>query len=267
MKKIYILFFLLSVSLLFSFYEIKFSLVKSIPLTSSFFTTDNIKNTYIIRNNTIEKYDNEGNALKNYSNKNLGEITSLDASNSLKILVFYKNFLHLLFLDNTLSQNGNSISLESLGYNQVSLISSSHNNGFWLYNQQNSELVRFNQSLQITHQTGNITQLIGSEINPVFLTEQNNKVFLNDTQTGILVFDIYGTYYKTIPIKNIKHFQISNDDIFFYKNNKLNNYNMKTLEQSEMTLPDSSAIDVRIEKENLFLLKQKSLDIYTLLSD
>ena len=251
--------------LLLSFYETKFSFVKSIPLTANFFTTDNLGNIYIVRNNIIEKYSNDGTILKNYSNKNLGDITSVDASNSLKIMVFYKNFLQLILLDNTLSQNGNPISIEALGYNQVPLVCSSHNNGFWLYNQQNFELIRFDQNLQKTHQTGNITQLTGLKINPDFLTQQNNKIFLNDPQTGILIFDIYGTYYKTIPVKNIKHFQIINDVIFFYSNNKLNNYNMKTIEQDEMILPDSSVVDARIEKEIIFLLKQKSLDIYSII--
>lgn len=240
----------------------KFKLIKSIPTTSSAFTTDHLGNSYLFSGNLLEKYDGDGNLLKNFSNKNLGNITSLDASNPLKVLLFYKSFQQILLLDNMFSPSGNSILLDALGYNQTSLACSSNDNGFWIFSQQNSELIRFDQNLQKTQQTGNISQLTGTEINPDFLTEQYNKVFLNDSAKGILVFDIYGTYNKTIPLKGLPHFQIFNDELIYFKDGKLKSYTMKTLEEGEISLPDANISDVRTEKEKLYLLKQKSLDIY-----
>lgn len=164
-----------------------------------------------------------------------------------------------------LAPSGNSISLDALGYNQVTLACTSHNNGFWIFNQQNFELIRFDQSLQKSQQTGNITQLSGMEINPDFITEKNNNVFLNDSTKGILVFDMYGTYSKTIPLKGLTHFQVDNENIFYLHGNKLKSYNTKTMEESEILLPSTGIIDARTEKEKLYLLKQKSLDIYSVL--
>lgn len=240
----------------------KYIFVKSIPTTSSYFTTDNLGDSYLLHGNVLEKYDSGGNLLKNFSNKNLGNITSLDASNPLKVLVFYKSFQQIVGLDNMLSPSGNPISLDALGYNQTSLVCSSHDNGIWIFNLQNSELVRFDQGLQKTQATGNISQLTGAQVNPDFLTEEYNKVFLNDSSMGILVFDMYGTYYETIPIKGLHHFQISNDQIIYFKVGKLKSYNMKTLEESEINLPAGDILDARSEKEKLYLLKQKSLNIY-----
>ena len=240
----------------------KYVLVKSVPHASSIITTDNLGNSYLLNGNLLEKYDEGGNLVKNFSNKNLGNISSIDANNSLKILLFYKSFQQILFLDNTLSSSGNSISLDALGYNQTSLVCSSHDNGFWIFSQQNSELVRFDKNLQKVQQTGNISQLTGVEINPDFLLEQYNKIFLNDSSKGVLVFDIYGTYNKTIPLKGLRHFQISNDLLIYFKEGKLKSYNMKTLEEGEISLPETSILDARSEKEKLYLLKQKSLDIY-----
>ncbi|MBI4930686.1 MAG: hypothetical protein HY841_07990 [Bacteroidetes bacterium] len=240
----------------------KFKLLKSIPASFSSITTDNLGNSYLFNGTLVEKYDGDGNLLKNFSNKNLGNITSVDASNSLKVLLFYKSFQQILLLDNMFAPSGNSISLDALGYNQTSLVCSSHDNGFWIFSKQNSELIRFDQNLQKTQQTGNISQLTGMETNPDFVTEQYNKVFMNDSLKGILVFDIYGTYNKIIPIKGLHHFQISNDDIIYFKEGKLKSYNMKTLEDAEISLPEINIIDARTEKEKLYLLKQKSLDIY-----
>ena len=253
------IFFLLG----FTFLDSKFTLVKSIPTTSSFITTDNLGNSYLLDGNILNKYDADGNFLKNYSDKNSGNISFVDASSSLKVLVFNRSFQQIVFIDNMFFPTGNPISLSDLGYDQVSLACSSHNNGFWIYNLQNFELIRFDQNLQVVQQTGNIMQLTGTEINPDFITEQNNRVFLNDSTKGILVFDIYGTYNKTIPLKGLHRFQISNDEILYLKDGKLKSYNMKTLEEGELSLPSAEVLDARTEKEKLYLLKQKSLDIYS----
>ena len=210
----------------------------------------------------VEKYSPEGDFLKSYSDNNLGRISLFDATNPLKLLVFYEPFQQMSILDNMLAPSADPIQFQSLGYNQVSLICSSHNNGTWIYDKQNSELIRFDQGFLKTSQTGNISQQLLAEINPDFLLEQNNKVFLNDSTKGILVFDIYGTYNKTIPLKGLHHFQIDNDLIIFFKDGNLNSYNMKTLEEGKISFPESQILDARTEKEKLYLLKQKSLDIY-----
>lgn len=249
----------------FTFQDSGFNLVISVPTTSSFLTTDNLGNAYLIHGTILEKYGADGNLLKNFSNKNLGGLTFVDAGDPLKILLFYRAFQQIIFLDNMLVPYSDPISLNALGYNRASLVCSSHNNGFWIYDQQNSELVRFDQSLQKTQQTGNIPQLCGSEINPTFITEQNGQLFLNDSTKGILVFDIYGTYNKTIPLKGLNHLQTNNDELIYFKGNKLKSYNMKTLKEHDRSLPASDVLDAHTEKEKLYLLKQKSLDIYTLL--
>jgi hypothetical protein len=217
---------------------------------------------YLINGTTLDKFDPEGNFLKTYSNKNMGSITSVDVTNPLKVFVFYESFQQVMVLDNMLAPYSNPVSLESLGYNQTSLVCSSHDNGIWIYNKQNFELVRFDQNFQQTNKTENITRSIMSEVNPGFLIEQNNKIFLNDSTKGIFVFDIYGTYTKTIPIKGLAHFQVSNDELIYLKEEKLKSYNMKTLSEGEINLPTTGILDARTEKEKLYLLNTKSLNIY-----
>lgn len=241
----------------------EFIFVGRIPAKPSFFTTDNLGNCYIIQNDLLEKFDNKGNLLKTYSNKSFGKISFVDVSNPLKLMLFYRDFLQIIFLDNMLAQNGIAISLDNMGFQQIHQVCSATNNGLWVYNQQNFELIRFDQNLQKTQQTGNISQLLSIELEPDFISEYNNFVYLNNPKTGILVFDIYGTYYKTIPIKCQSNFQIKDHSIFYFSDQKFKSYNMKTLEETSFSLPDSEVFSARSEKETLFLLKQNSLDIYS----
>ncbi len=180
------------------FSQSKFSLIKTIDTPSDFFTSDNQSNVYVVKGNELTKYDKTGKVLYKYSNKNYGNISFVDASNMLRILVFYKDFLQVVLLDNTLSITGDPVNLEKVGFQQTQLVCSSNNNGLWIYDQQNFELIRFDQNLAKVQQTGNLTSTLNIELQPVALLEYDNKVYLNNPSTGILIFDIYGTYYKTI---------------------------------------------------------------------
>ncbi len=241
-----------------------FKLVKSIPAQANFITTDNLGNCYVVKEDVLEKYDENGNLQKTFSNKSLGKITSVDASNAMKILIFYKDFSKIVFLDNTLSQNGSIISLEELQFFRTPLVCSSHNNGIWLYNPENFELVRLDQDLKKQEQTGNIRQIVIPDVklNPNFLIEYNNKIYLNNPESGVLIFDSYGTFYKNIPIKNIESFQALNDNIVFSKSNFIKTFNTKTLVEDSVVFP-VAAISARMEKNKLYLQMEEKVEIYS----
>jgi hypothetical protein len=92
-----------------------------IKVKSAFFTTDNIGNIYTVNGDQISKFSPNGDLLKIYSNKKLGKISSVDASNPLRIVVYYKDFARVVLLDSQLSENGEGISLETLNLEQSDL--------------------------------------------------------------------------------------------------------------------------------------------------
>jgi hypothetical protein len=260
-KKSLLLFF--SFSFL-AFQQSNLVFIKSVPVKAEHMSTDNLSNIYLINNDVLQKFDPQGNLLKTFSNMNYGKISSIDASNPMKIILFYRNFLKVVFLDNTLTENGKSISIEELGYPGTQFICSSHDNGMWLYNQQNFELLRFDQNLSLVIETGNLAQLLDLDLKPYNMLEYNNRLYVNNPSTGILIFDIFGTYYNTIPIKNIHDFQFRENDLVYYQNGKLNTFNIKTLDQTQTSLPDSAALSVRITNDKLYLLQKETLGIYTI---
>ena len=256
--------FLLAV-FLFSFQQTNLVFVRSLPVKATYINVDNLSNSYLVNDDVLQKYDPQGNLMKTYSNKTLGKISAVDANNPMKVILFYRDFLQIVFLDNTLSQNGDPVSIEILGYPQTRLVCSSHDKGFWIYNQQNFELLRFDQNLHVVNQTGNLAPLLGIDLKPNFMIEYNNRLYVNNPETGILVFDVFGTYSKNIPLKKISDFQFREDDIVYYQNGKLNSFNTKTLEQGVTALPDSTAVSVKLTNDKLYLLKKDALGIYTVM--
>jgi hypothetical protein len=194
-----------------------------------FFAVDNMGNVYTVANDEIRKFNKKGELLKIFSNKRAGKIFSIDASNALRIVVFYKDQSQVIFLDSQLTQNGDPIDLLNLNLEQSDLICSSFNNGIWLYNRQNAELIRLDEKLERVVSTGNLNNLLNTELKPLYLNENSGYVYMSDTKNGILVFDIYGTYYKTISLFNIRSFQVAEQQIFYYKDSVISSYNTKLL--------------------------------------
>lgn len=225
--------------------------------------TDNIGNVYLIKGEFISKYDSKGVLQKTFSNKNFGAITSADATNALRIILFYKDFNRIVTLDNTLSLNGDPLTLETIGYPLATLVAASHDNGMWIYDQANFELLRLNRNLQVENRSGNLSQILGIELQPNFLIEKDNRLFLNNPSTGIMIFDVFGTYSKTLAIKNLKKFQVVDDAIVYFENGSLVAESIPIDSKLNFTEPsDTSALDMRMEKNAIFVLKKNALEIY-----
>jgi len=259
MKNLVFIFLFISTA---CFSQGKYKLVTTIETEADFFTTDNQGNVYVVKKDELFKYNKTGKQLCKYSNKNFGDISYVDASNMLKLVVFYKDFSQVVFLDNTLSLNGEPLSFDKLGLQQVSLVCSSFNNGLWIYNQQNFSLTQLNTSYEPDHRTENLNNLLNMELQPDRLLEHDNRIYLNNPATGVLIFDIYGTYYKTVPVKNAKQFQVIGDWLYFMPENKIKAYNIKTTEETEFDVPVTDFTGFRLEVETLFIQTAKGISIY-----
>jgi hypothetical protein len=260
MKKIFFLFFILTFE--FSVAQQSFKTLASINVEADFFTTDNQSNVYAVHHNELVKYNKSGKELYRYSTKNFGNISFVDASNMLKILVYYKDFSQVVFLDNTLSLSGEPLSLDKIGFQQAQLACTSHNNGLWVYDQQNFSLVQLNSNYEKVQQTPNINNLLNIELMPDAIVEYDNKIYINNPETGILIFDIYGTYYKTIPVKKVISFEPMSDWVYYQTENSVKAYNIKTTEEKSFDLPVKTFLKFRLELGMMFIQTADGITIY-----
>ncbi|HIA11554.1 MAG TPA: hypothetical protein EYN69_05710 [Flavobacteriales bacterium] len=246
----------------------RFEKVMVFETKANYITSDYLGFIYLISDDQISKYDKAGKLIGSFSDKTLGSITSIDASNPLRILVFYNDFGKVLFLDDVLGPIGSSISLESIALDLSVLCCTSNNDGIWFYDTQGFQLKRMDRNLQLTHASGYINQITGFDINPNFLIEYNSYIYLNNPEMGILVFDVYGAYYKTIPIKGLERFQLSGDNIFYFQDSYIKSYNQKTFEEYNMQIPmdKDTPLSVRYEKQSriLGILKENKMELYNI---
>ena len=130
----------------------------------------------------------------------------------------------------------------------------------WYYNPLRFELIRKNQDLTTSNTSANLSNLLNKNIQPNFLVEHNNNVYLNDPKNGILIFDNFGTYLKTIPIYGLSTFQIKEKFIIFIaENSSVMTYDFLSLEiqQYELTIQEPIK-SVRLEGKYIYLQTKKN---------
>jgi hypothetical protein len=237
-----------------------YSQVDALPFNGNLMTTDQFGFYYEIDDTEIKKYSNSGKLDFSYSNNMLGVIANVDVSNPQKILVYFKDFTKILILDNTLSPSSEVIDLTTIELDETSLVCRSYNDAIWYYDPVRFELIRKNQELVTTNSSGNLANLLNTNIQPNFMVEDKNKVYLNDPLVGVLIFDVYGTYLKTLPVLGLMSFQVR-DKFLIYTNieGEIETYDFFTLEKaSYKPLKYNSIALVRVENGTIYIVDKKN---------
>lgn len=239
-----------------------FSLINSYETKANIIAVDNFSNFYTASNNGVLKFSPDGKFLYRYEEFKYGKIGALDVSNPLKILIFYPDFMTVVILDRFLAPL-NTYNFFEFGYQNITAISSSTDGRIWFYDNVDFKLKKINEFGKIFLESQQLNVLLEKAPNPNFMVERDNKVYMNDSSIGIMVFDIFGSYSKTIPLKGLQKYQILQDQIVYVDSNRLNSYNSVTLESKEFYLPDTISITSAVlEKERLALLRKDKVDFY-----
>jgi hypothetical protein len=259
MKTIIILFltslFLMPVS-------INFKKLAEIKVNHSELVSDNLGNCYIISKKQIIKYSRKGTKLSEYSNNLYGNISHADVSDPFRILLFYKDFNRIVFLNNQLSELSSPIELDELDGVQAEICCTSSSGGFWIYDYFLTKLMYFDKNLEKKHESANLLTIFRNIGLPEFMIEKNDFLYISFPDKGILLFDRFGSYFKTIPLKISKSFQIIDRNIVYFENNMLYTYNPDLLKTDSLIIPVSDYKNVRREKKLLFCSNNKEIHFF-----
>ena len=236
--------------------------IAQIEKEAEFISTDRLGNLYIAKENFLWMYNKNGDSLYAFNSKRYGEISSIDCSDPYKILVFFRNYGIIHFLDNYLSENGDPIDLQELGFDQITQACLSRENGFWVFDQMRQRVYHLNDNFKVTHESVNFMQWFGKRLNPSFMIEYNNQLFVNVPEEGILVFDHFGTYIKTIPLKNLKEPQVLDGNINFVADNQFCQYQRQEMERVCSPIDFNKLTQARIEKGRLYTFDGKKCTIF-----
>jgi hypothetical protein len=243
----------------------EFTLIKSLNnIPGQAVYSDKFGCAYVVtEKNTLTKFCPDSSKPRNYNVLRYGKISSVDVSNALKILVFYKDFATIAVLDNTLSEQS-IINLRKLNILQVGAVCLALDNNIWIYDELEYRLKKLNSENNIIMKSEDFTIMFPESSRPDFMLEVENQLFVNDPENGIRVFDNFGTYSKTIPLKGLHKFEVVKDQIIYFQDGKLQSFHLKTLENKTIPLPPSETAlrDVNIQEGILMCLTENQLNLW-----
>ncbi len=168
-------------------------------------------NLYVVNGASLVKLDRSGNKLANYEDFLLGDISSIDSDNPLKIMLFYRDAGKIVFLDDKLTVIGEPLDLFSQNLQNVTLATYSTDNKIWLYDEVAKDLVAVDFHLNVISRN----HLTISDLNPSqFLSLQEKKLVLVNTD-AVLFFDAFGTYLNSYPVVSDTPIQVVGDQIYY----------------------------------------------------
>lgn len=236
-------------------------LARFIPIQANFFTTDPLGNLYLVlKNQSVLRLNASGDSIGFFNQVKKGKLTHIDATNPLRVLLYYAQFQQVIILDNQTSLKS-TVNLNSVGIYNPPLIANSADAQMWTYDPGTGELIKLDDQPQIRFKTG-LRNVLDETLNPCFMVEQDRKFFLVDSVKGVYVFDQYGLYKLRYPIQT-KAIQYFNDYLVYYKPPELISYHIRSFNEQRLTLPEPETIlQVRLERNKVYILRPNGVSIY-----
>ncbi len=235
--------------------------INEIHSQHSFFEVDHLNYIYTVQEAELTIYDSNGNKLYNYSNQSMGAISSIDVSDPLRILVFYKDFNTILFLDRNLAKIGNEIDLYDFSDNETDLVCSSQNGGFWIYNEIDNQCIQISNTGEILTESMLLNAFFTNQTITDF-DEYNNELYLLFTEKGILKLDQNGQYDRKILLPNITDFELIKNEVFYWNSIGIFRYEQYSQKDTEIyRFNNVTPKSLRILGGKIYLSNEKSISI------
>ena len=225
---------------------------------------DNLDNLYIISSTgQIKKYNAAGDSIGVYNQvKNFGRLFSIDVSNPLKLLLFYKDFSTVVVLDRFLA-NINTINLRKFSILQAGAIGMSYDDHIWVYDEYDNKLKKIDNQGNKLLETTDFRTVFNQIISPQKIINDNGFVYLADTLSGVFVFDNYGSFKRKIPMINWQSIAVSRNNLISTQNEMITIYNQSTMLETSKKNPFFKPYHHSFTSANKFIsFSNNRLEIY-----
>lgn len=232
------------------------------------FEVDNLGKIYLISANgrlkkLSETYDSMGvfNDVRRY-----GNLHSVDVSNPLKVLLFYKDFATIVTLDRFLNIRS-VLDLRQQGILQPSAITQSYDNYIWVYDELDSKVKKIDEAGKILLESPDFRVVFEVPPQPVKLEDFNKYLYAYDPHLGLLIMDYFGAYRNLIALPGLKNLHGMQQGIVATNSNGLIYYKPGTIDTKNLPLPAGilKATKCRVFHNNIFVLQPGgTLQVYRL---
>jgi hypothetical protein len=230
------------------------------------FSVDNLGNIYVLNSdNQLKKLSPRGDSLAVFNDvRRYGKIGSIDVTNPLKILVYYRDFTTIIELDRFLNII-NTIDLRTLNIQQAQSVGLAYDNNIWVFDELDARLKRIGDDGTLVDQSTDFRQLFDTVPDPVSVLDRDGLVYLYDTAKGVYIFDHYGTLKTHLDFSKWKDFNVIGKNMLGRDETKFYRYQQATLNLQEEPIPAAyqGASRIYITPMVIYVLKKTGLEVYS----
>jgi len=241
-------------------------LFRTLPISARYLTTDGVGNIYVVLpDNTIVRYDENGDSTGNYKSVINGSIGQVDATNPLRILVFYPDYNKLVLLDKMLTPIS-EVAIQHIAPSGTRVVASAADGAIWMYDGFQAQLKKIDITLQKVISSNDLRQELQTVLTPNFMVEYNRQVYMSDTAKGIYIFDRFGNFVQSIPLQGIYYFQPMGSHIVYLKNDTLFAWDMEKIKSATLHIPQRKNLPrmASLVRDKLYVLFDDALQIFLL---
>ena len=241
-----------------------FVLGKTIVGNFTYFTIDNLDNIYLLTNtNQLKKFTTSGDSAVFNEVRKYGKLFSVDATNPLKVLLYYQNFATIAVLDRFLNTR-NTINLRQQNIFKVRAIAASYDNNIWLFDEGDAKLKKVNDNGEVILETVDFRNIFDSIPSPTKIIDRDGFVTLYDSTKGFYTFDYYGAFKSRVPFLNWRNTEVIANTLYGFSDKLLYQYKQASLNLKEYKLPITfnDALQIKAAFNKVYVLHKEGLFQY-----
>lgn len=193
-----------------------------------------------------------------YANFQLGEITSANAFNSLKINLFYKDFNTVVILDNRLAEVYKIDFNTTQPYKNVSYVSTGFDNTLWIFNQDLQQLELYDYR---TNKIRLKTVPVQSEVLDL-KSDYNNCYML--TENYLYIYNYFGSLIAKHKNEGYESLAFSKASLVLKKGNQLHILQKNKTEIQSIEHPNLLINQFLVTNETVYIYNDETLRQYQL---
>lgn len=230
------------------------------------FTADNLGNIYVLTPaGLLIKYNDRGDSLNVFNDvRRYGTVYTMDATNPMKVLLYYRDFSMIVMLDRYLNKV-NTIDLRKAGIFQAKAVGLAYDNNIWVFDEQSAKLKKIDETGRMLSETPDLRQVLDIMPSPATITDRDGFVYLYDEVNGLYIFDYYGTLKNALSLKGIRDLQVISKTIVGRRGHAFVRYTPGTLELKEAQLPAGiqRAEKICITRQGIYVLNESGgIELY-----
>ncbi len=246
--------------------ELSVQLIDSVLLKADRFEgVDDFENIYYTKGNTLYKKTHL--QTYSYTNTQLGNVTSVDITNPLKVVLFYRDFNTVVILDNRLNELSDRINFNEVSYAKNAMFATvSSNNNLWLYSLEDNIVSLWNYETKTT--------IFDSQPLPFYSTEFEATMQISTyedcwlvSNTGLLHFNEYGAFIGAHEISGIVAVRPYEDQLIYIKDNEVAFFKASVPFKINGFNPEHLSTNFFVNKNTFYFLRSNRLYRYRILKN